>query len=165
MWLPPKLYCSAFPGTPHRCDGVCVRFDCVAWYFWFVWDALQIFIKFLLGTGYGSSHLATDIYWKAVEKLWPPSLKAPFSESPNFTLFYFWVTWHRQPCFVGVYDYIPTFGTIHSRIFQVYIIWYLSSSPESIFWGLKVNPKNLGQILGISYSKIIWRGTQFSGYL
>ena len=21
---PPQLYCSAFPGTPRRCDGVCV---------------------------------------------------------------------------------------------------------------------------------------------
>ncbi|KAK2140426.1 hypothetical protein LSH36_1353g00016 [Paralvinella palmiformis] len=30
------LYRSAFLGTPDRCDG-----DCVAWYLWFVWDALQ----------------------------------------------------------------------------------------------------------------------------
>jgi len=64
---PPQLYCSAFPGTPHRCDGVCVHFGCVAWYFWFVLDVLHVFIKFVLETGHGASCLATDIYWKAVE--------------------------------------------------------------------------------------------------
>ncbi|KAK2152117.1 hypothetical protein LSH36_339g02004 [Paralvinella palmiformis] len=35
----------------------------------FVWDALQIFIKFVLEAGHRASCLATDIYWKAVEKL------------------------------------------------------------------------------------------------
>ena len=39
------LYRSAFPGTPDKCDGVCV-----AWYLWFVWDALQVFTKFVLET-------------------------------------------------------------------------------------------------------------------
>ena len=24
---PPQLYCSAFSSTPHKCDGVCVRFQ------------------------------------------------------------------------------------------------------------------------------------------
>ena len=74
------LYRSAFPVTPDKCDGVCV-----AWYLWFVWDALQVFIKFVLETGHRASCLATDIYWKAVEKLWTPNLKAPFSDCPNFT--------------------------------------------------------------------------------
>ena len=80
----PQLYCSGFPGT-HRCDGVCVHFNCVAWYFWFVWDVLQVFVKFVLKTGHGASRLATDIYWKAVEKLWAPNLKALLSDCPNFT--------------------------------------------------------------------------------
>jgi hypothetical protein len=39
------LYRSAFPVTPDKCDGVCV-----AWYLWFVWDALQVFTKFVLET-------------------------------------------------------------------------------------------------------------------
>jgi len=63
----------------------CVHFDCVSWYFWFVWDVLQVFIKFVLETGQGASCLAMDIYWKAVEKLWTPNVKAPFSDCPNFT--------------------------------------------------------------------------------
>jgi len=29
----------------------------------------QVFIKFVLETGHGAPCLATDIYWKAVEKL------------------------------------------------------------------------------------------------
>jgi len=52
---------------------------------------LQVFIKFVLETGHGSSSMATDIYWKAVEKLRTHNLKAPFSDCPNFTrcaLFY-----------------------------------------------------------------------------
>ena len=39
---------------------------------------------------------------------------------------FIWGTWHRRPCLVDVYDFIPTFGAIPSRIFQVYIIRYLS---------------------------------------
>jgi len=46
---------------------------------------------------------------------------------------FIWGTWHRRPYLVGVYDCIPTFGGIPSRIFQMYIIQYLSSSsPENI---------------------------------
>ena len=83
----------------------------------------------MLETGHGASCLAMDNYWKAVEKLWTPNLKAPFSDCPNFTrctLFYLGDLRHRQPCLVDVYDFIPTFGAIPSRIFQVYIIRYLS---------------------------------------
>ena len=79
----PQLYRSAFSETHHRCDGVCVRFDWVSWYFLFVWDALQVFIKFVIETGHGTSCLATDIYWK----LWNLNLMASLSDCSNFSRF------------------------------------------------------------------------------
>jgi len=138
---PPQLYCSAFPGIPHRCDGVCVRFNSVAWYFWVVWDALQVFIKFVLETGHGASCLATDIYWKAVEKLWMFNLKAQFSDCPNFTswtLFYLGDSGTGDPallmCMI-LFQHLGQFLLEYSRC-----IWFCifpSSSPESTSWGLK----------------------------
>jgi len=78
---------------------------------------VQVFIKFVLETNYGISSWAMDIYWKAVDKLWSPNLKATFSDCPSHTgctLFLFGD---------HVYDSIPTFGAIiASRIFQTYTI-------------------------------------------
>ena len=39
---------------------------------------------------------------------------------------FIWGIWHRRLCLVDVYHFIPTFGALPSRIFQVYIIRYLS---------------------------------------
>ena len=121
---PPQLYCSAFSGTPHRCYRVCVCFDCVSWYFVSVWDVLQVFIKFLLKTGHGASRLATDIYWKTVEKLWTSNLRAPFSDCPNIpctVLFGELGTGDPALLMCMILVTINTFELIH-KIRRVYVV-------------------------------------------
>ena len=92
---PPQLYCSAFSGTPHRCDGVSARFDCVSWYF----GLSEMFCRYL-------SSLCLKLVTE--HPVWPRIFTGRLLKSCGPL---------RWPYLVDVYDFIPTFGAIPARIF------------------------------------------------
>ena len=114
--------------------------------FLFCRDALQVFIKFVLEAGHGASCQTTNVCWEAVEELWAPNLKAPFSDCPNFTsciLFYFGDSAQATLMCMVVSQHLGQFLKEFSRCKWFSI--FPSSSPGSTSWGLIVNPNNLGQ--------------------
>jgi len=79
---------------------------------------------------------------------------------------FIWGTQHRGPCLVDVYNSIPTFGSMASRIFWIYMIQYLSILLCWVYiFGLIVYHTCIAQILSRFYLKIIWTWTQVSGCL
>ena len=158
---PLQLYCSAFHGTTHRCDGVCVHFDCIACYFWFVWDALQVLSSLCL-------KLVTEhpvLPWIFTRRLlksggpliWrPPSLITLILPIAHC---FIWVPLQRQPCLVY---FIPTFGAIPTTIFQVCKIRCLIII---LSWWYILSTDSRSKNMVISYWKMIWRGTQLDEFL